>query len=460
MSNKTQKYEIRDVIHGLIERSSLEVKIINTPVFQRLRRIHQLALANLVYPCAHHTRFEHSLGTMHIAGRIAEKLKGEGKLSKNDIANIRLTALLHDVGHGPFSHISEYLLEKYYNPELIDIGQEREKIHEIVTRDIIKKDTDLKSLIPDNQRGQVLSLLHKDDLKDFRYDIVSGPLDADKLDYLLRDSYYTGVKYGLYDLDKIIESLRVIRFGPEESYLGIDEEGIYALEQLIMAKYHLTTQVYFHRIRGITDSMIIRGIELAVNEGLDEVKRLFTYDGSNEFLKKYYSYNDENLISLIRKGGGPLSKEIFERLYNRKLFKMVHSRRISEIEGAKLKDIYSNLNLNNTFENDLEKKIAEKLKTKPEFVIIKTVDIKNPFWSPQGYSIKDQTILVKLRDKPDKEAEQIGEIKWSIFNFKGGFGSPEIQVYAPYDFLTDMRGSKRETEKKKLDEIISKILYK
>jgi HD superfamily phosphohydrolase len=80
MSNKTQKYEIRDVIHGLIERSSLEVKIINTPVFQRLRRIRQLALAHLVYPGAHHTRFEHCLGTMHIAGRISEKLKEDDHL--------------------------------------------------------------------------------------------------------------------------------------------------------------------------------------------------------------------------------------------------------------------------------------------------------------------------------------------------------------------------------------------
>lgn len=460
MSNTTQKYEIRDVIHGLIERSSLEVKIINTPVFQRLRRIRQLALAHLVYPGAHHTRFEHCLGTMHIAGRIAEKLKEDGNLSDKDVENIRLAALLHDIGHGPFSHVSEYLLEKYYDPDNADIGQEREKIHEIVTKDIIQKNPDLKKLIPEQQRNDIVTLLNKAGIKDFKGDIVSGPLDADKLDYLLRDNYHTGVKYGLYDLDKIIESLRVIRFGLEESFLGIDEEGIYALEQLIMAKYHMTTQVYFHRIRGITDSMIIRGIELAVNEGLDEVKNLYTYDGSYVFLKRYYSYHDESLMSLIQKNGGPLSKKIFERLHNRKLFKLVHSRRVSEIEGAKLKDKYSNLNTNGALKRELEKKIAEKLKTNPEFVIIKIVDIKNPIWSPQGYSIKDQTILVKLKDKPDKEAEQIGDIKWSIFNFKGGFGSPEIQVYAPYDALTDMHGEKREKEKKKIDDIIAKILYK
>lgn len=284
MSNTTQKYEIRDVIHGLIERSSLEVKIINTPVFQRLRRIRQLALAHLVYPGAHHTRFEHCLGTMHIAGRISEKLKEDGHLLDKDVDNIRLAALLHDIGHGPFSHVSEHLLGKYSDSENVDIAQERDKIHEIVTRDIIQKDPDLKKIIPEQQRQEIITLLNKYGIKDFKGDIVSGPLDADKLDYLLRDNYHTGVKYGLYDLDKIIESLRVIRFGDEESFLGIDEEGIYALEQLIMAKYHMTTQVYFHRIRGITDSMIIRGTELAVEEGLDEIKRLYTYNESDEFL--------------------------------------------------------------------------------------------------------------------------------------------------------------------------------
>jgi hypothetical protein len=229
VADRIKKYEIRDVIHGLIERSSLEVKIINTPVFQRLRRIRQLALAHLVYPGAHHTRFEHCLGTMHVTGRIAEKLQEEGNLSDADVTNIRLAALLHDVGHGPFSHVSEYLLEKYWDSENIDLGQEKEKIHEIVTREIIMKDADLKSLIPNEQREKVVALLNKADMKDFSHDIVSGPLDADKLDYLLRDNYHTGVKYGLYDLDKIIESLRVIRFGPDESYLGINEEGIYAL---------------------------------------------------------------------------------------------------------------------------------------------------------------------------------------------------------------------------------------
>lgn len=453
---KNKKYEIRDVIHGLIERSPLEVKIINTPVFQRLRRIHQLALANLVYPGAHHTRFEHSLGTMHVAGCIADKLKKDGKLSEKDIGNIRIAALLHDIGHGPFSHVSEYLLEKYYKKDTVNLGKNREKIHELVTKDIIKKDEYLNQIINDDTKEVIIELLNKEDKKDFRSDIVSGHLDADKLDYLLRDNYHTGVKYGLYDLDKIIESLRVISFGQEETYLGIDEEGIYVLEQLIMAKYHMTTQVYSHRIRGITDCMIIRGIEVAVEEGLKEIEEIYAYDGSKDFVKRYCEYNDSNLTDLIRKNSGKSSREIFERLYNRQLFKQIHSKKISpsEIPGIQLRSKY--LNLAEDDKRGLERKIAEALKISPEFVILHIIDIKKPIGRPEGLSINDNSILVQLKNK---DPEKISEIPWSIFNFKGAFDTPELRVYAPCDGLTDMDDNKKQARYKKLNDKIEKILY-
>lgn len=307
---RKQTYEIRDVIHGLILRTPLEVKIINTAIFQRLRRIHQLAMANLVYPGAHHTRFEHSLGTMHIAGKIAERIKEEKKLSEKDIEIIRIAALLHDIGHGPFSHVSEHLLECYSDRAKIDIGKDREKIHELVTFDIIKKDRELGKLISD-KKEKILDILQKEKPKNFKSDIVSGPLDADKLDYLLRDSYHTGVKYGLYDLEKIIESMRVISEG-DETYLGIDEEGIFALEQLIIAKYHMSAQIYFHKIRGITDSMIVRGIKLAIEGGLRDVEGIYRYDGTVKFIERYCRFYDSNLMGLIIKKGMTPPKRFLE----------------------------------------------------------------------------------------------------------------------------------------------------
>ncbi|MBI3582621.1 MAG: HD domain-containing protein [Nitrospinae bacterium] len=450
---RKQTYEIRDVIHGLILRTPLEVKIINTPIFQRLRKISQLAMANLVYPGAHHTRFEHSLGTMHIAGEIAERLKEKKYLSGKDIEIIRLAALLHDIGHGPFSHVSEYLLECYYDKAKIDIGNNREKIHELVTFDIIKNNEELGELISD-KREKILDILQKKKPKNFKSDIVSGPLDADKLDYLLRDNYHTGVKYGLYDLEKIIESMRVISEG-DETYLGIDEEGIYALEQLIIAKYHMSAQIYFHKIRGITDSMIVRGIKLAIKNGLKAVESIYSYDGSKKFIDQYCRYYDSNLIGLIIMKGDKYSQEIFRRLSDRRLFKLLHSRRLSEIEGAKLKDKYANLKEDD--KKELEAKISEKLKKPKEHVIINIVDIKNPIGKPQGLSIDDETILVKLKDKP---AERIRDISWSIFNFKGPYQNIELHVYAPYNELNKLDEKSKEKEKKKNNDIIEKILYK
>lgn len=453
-TNNQPKYEIRDVIHGLIFRTPLEVKIINTAIFQRLRRIHQLAMANLVYPGAHHTRFEHSLGTMHIAGKIAENLQKNCYLSESEKESIRLAALLHDIGHGPFSHVSEYLLEVFCDKDKISINNDREKIHELITFDIINKNKELGELIS-NKREKILNILQKKRPKSFKSDIVSGPLDADKFDYLLRDSYHTGVKYGLYDIEKIIESLKVINVG-DETFLGIDEEGIFALEQLIIAKYHMSAQIYLHKIRGITDSMIIRGIKLAVKNGLKDIEKIYKYDGTEEFIKRYCSYYDSKLIGLIIKKGDTFSKEIFSRLFERRLFKMLHSRRLSEIEGAGLKDKYANLK--DKDKNELEIKIAEKLNIRPEYVIINTMDLKNPIGRPQGLSIDDETILVKLKNK--KTAEQIKDIPWSIFNFKGIYKNIELHVYAPYDELNELNEKLKEKKKKKISDIIAKVLYK
>lgn len=139
-------HKVRDPIHGFIEFTTQEARIIDLPLFQRLRRIRQLAMAHLVYPGALHTRFDHSLGTVHIAGRIAAKLRQEKKISEEDERLIRLAMLLHDVGHGPFSHVSEGLLAKHANRNKVEqkwrgFGADLNKIHELVTLHIIQNMT-------------------------------------------------------------------------------------------------------------------------------------------------------------------------------------------------------------------------------------------------------------------------------------------------------------------------------
>ena len=120
------------------------------------------------------------------------------------------------------------------------------------------------------------------------------------MDYLLRDSYFAGVKYGTYDLEKIIESCRVDRRG-NESYLAISDEGIHALEQLLLAKHHMTQQVYHHRVRSISDAMIVRGIELAIDKENQEITQLYRYDRTSEFIENYMEYHDERLIDLLKR---------------------------------------------------------------------------------------------------------------------------------------------------------------
>ena len=163
-------------------------------------------------------------------------------------------------------------------------------------------------------------------------------LDADKMDYLLRDSYFAGVKYGEYDLEKIIESC-ILDVGETDSSttadkmetsLAISSKGIYALEQLLLARYHMTQQVYWHRVSLISNEMIVRGISLAIDDDEKKMKQLYRYDQENkdEFIKNYLKYHDEKLIEFLRNCKQQKTCEIFNRLYNRNLFKMVAELRL------------------------------------------------------------------------------------------------------------------------------------
>ena len=294
-------------------------------MFQRLRRIRQLAMTFLVYPGAVHTRFDHSIGVMHIVGQICTKLN---ELQPNDVNDrdvdlMRFAALIHDIGHGPFSHVSEDLLEKYAGDQN-RIGETREKIHEQIAVDIIQTDPEIRSILDDDELDFVVKLIKEKDMRDWRRDIISSELDADKMDYLLRDSYFAGVKYGQYDLEQIIESCR-IDTDRDTTSLVMSSAGIYALEQLLLARYHMTQQVYWHRISLISNQMIIRGITLAIEGGNSYMRELYQYDENDKenFIQKYLNYHDEKVIDLLRHCEEEKACEIFNRLYDRRLFKQL-----------------------------------------------------------------------------------------------------------------------------------------
>jgi len=265
-------HEMRDPIYGFVSFNDWEKQIINHPAFQRLRRIKQLAFTDMVYPGANHTRFEHSIGVMHLATLMYEAITADDTNKRllaeyqsynetgldRDKQLIRLAALLHDIGHAPFSHASEDVMP--FNDKLNRSFKHEDYSSAIITgplRDVIEDHQINKS----NYRisaDEVAALLEGNvsilEGKLLWKVIISSQLDADRGDYLLRDSYHIGVKYGIYDYSRLLNTL-VLGVDPETSelILGVDEGGWHVAEALVIARYQMFTQVYFHKTRRAYD---------------------------------------------------------------------------------------------------------------------------------------------------------------------------------------------------------------
>jgi uncharacterized protein len=241
----TAPLSLRDPVHGFIRADALEAALINSRPVQRLRFIHQLGFAFLVFPGAEHSRFSHVLGAMHLAGRVYDALcaKSAGLLPPGARSRerrlVRAAALLHDVGHAPFSHSAEELFEGGID-------------HEEMTRRLLAL-PEIGEIFARHGEGlepaDVVRLLAGGGGSTERLlaGIISGELDVDKMDYLLRDSLYCGVRYGSYDLERLLDTIQPIE-DPETGTwgTGVDEGGVHALEALVMARYYMFTQVYFN----------------------------------------------------------------------------------------------------------------------------------------------------------------------------------------------------------------------
>jgi len=242
--------EIRDPVHGYIKITEAERDVIDTPFVQRLRRIHQLAGAYLVYPGAVHTRFDHVAGAMHVAGEIADALSLWTDLNSDAIQEIRLAALLHDVGHGPFSHTFEEVLEDKTTTTHEDISQRI--IVETSIRDVLNS----HGFSP--KKMSAFAVGKQSAKPPFMNEIIAGGLSADIMDYLLRDSYFTGVEYGKVDVQRVIDSLRVA-----DRHLALDNAALYAFEALLLARYEMFKAVYFHRTVRAAELMLANSMKLA-----------------------------------------------------------------------------------------------------------------------------------------------------------------------------------------------------
>jgi uncharacterized protein len=270
--------EIRDPIHGYIYANSLEREIIDTETFQRLRRIRQLAGCHLVYPGGQHSRFEHVIGAMHLAGEVGGVLESKRVgFSKREAEELRIAALLHDIGHGPFSHMFEEVMAERTSFTHEDMTQKIILRSEI--GDILEKGGVSKKGMSDLAIGKSLMM------KRYLNDVIGGGLSVDIMDYLLRDSYFTGVEYGKVDVQRIINSFDVVR-----DRLAIGQAALFAFEALMIARYEMFRAVYFHRTVRAAELMLVKSMVLADKE-------LHLTDLS---LPNYLSLTDEVTLNRIR----------------------------------------------------------------------------------------------------------------------------------------------------------------
>jgi hypothetical protein len=286
-----------------------------------------------------------------------------------------LAALLHDIGHGPFSHVSDYLLDEYSTKEILGSDTAPEKIHERITIDIVKRHEEIATLLKDSEQDAIVDIIEESSIRDHRRDIVSSTLDADKIDYLLRDTYHTGVKYGIFDTEKVLDSFRVHRVG-DESFLVIDEDGLFAVKQLVLAKHHMTQQVYAHRVRVITDSMIVRGLRLAIEDGLTEIERLYSYDGTSDFIDRYLASNDEKIVATLINSSLERPKSLFKRLLDRRLYKELMMLPLDDHSVIDPIIRYRLMELSSESVSKLEIAIAEHIDCQPWEVILQRKNIK------------------------------------------------------------------------------------
>jgi len=288
--------------------------------FQRLRRIKQVGMSNLVYPGANHTRFHHALGAMHLMQlAIASLREKEVEISNEEAEASLIAILLHDIGHGPYSHSLEYTLIK---------GVSHEKISDILMKELNKEFKGALSL--------GIKIFENKYKKPFLHQLVSSQLDMDRLDYLSRDSFYTGVSEGVISNHRIIKMLNVV-----DGDLVVEEKGIYSIEKFIIARRLMYWQVYLHKTVVSSERLLIsilkraifcvqKGMELFASPALKFFLRgNFTeqdFDKNRDVLDQFVLLDDADIIGAIKvwcTHPDPILSDLCKRLVHRRLFRVV-----------------------------------------------------------------------------------------------------------------------------------------
>ena len=326
---------INDPLYGFITiADKLVFDVIEHPFFQRLRRIEQLGLASMVYPGALHTRFHHALGAMYLMGQAIETLRSKGfEISPEEAQGATLAILLHDIGHGPFSHALEHHIVQGISHE------------EITLMFMQKLNTEFG-----NKLETAIAIFGNTYPRKFLHQLVSGQLDMDRLDYLMRDSFYTGVNEGVISTDRILKMLTVAN-----DELAVELKGIYSIEKFIVARRLMYWQVYYHKTVLSVEYMLvsilnrarylaIQGAELPASESLaffigQQIGKE-QFDSSEAPLAMFAALDDYDIFSAIKTWSfhdDHILSLLCSSLLNRNLFRVVIS--ATPFETAKLKVI-------------------------------------------------------------------------------------------------------------------------
>jgi len=367
---------VNDPVYGFINiPSDLIFDLIEHPYFQRLRRIKQLGLTEFVYPGAVHTRFQHTLGAVHLVDSALSVLRAKGfEISKEEEEAVSIAILLHDIGHGPFSHtLEQAIVEKYSHEELSLLY-----MNELNTQYNGKLDL-------------AISIFTNQYRKKFLHQLVSSQLDMDRLDYLRRDSFYTGVSEGVVSSDRIIKMLSIVN-----DELVVEAKGIYSIEKFIIARRLMYWQVYLHKTVISAEHLVLkilqRAKELAMSgEELfatpvfskflfsDIKKDLFLKD--NSIIDSYTKLDDYDIYSSIKvwtTHSDKVLSMLCDNLVNRKLYK-------NELQNQPIDKNYI---------NELKEKTGKTLKIEKNLIdyFVFTGSITNSIYNPQKDKIN---ILLK-----------------------------------------------------------------
>ena len=314
---------LKDPVHSYIH-IHYEViwNCLDSKEFQRLRRIRQLGGDFQVYPTAEHSRFSHSLGVYEIVRRMVTEVKSLCvELTEYEKVCVMLAGLLHDVGHGPFSHAFEHVTNHS---------------HEEYTAKIILGNTELNSIlrvVSEKLPQDIVSIIQHTHENDILNQIVSGQLDADRMDYLLRDSYFTATSYGQFDLERILRTMRVRKTNEGRKVIVVKYTGIHSVEDYIMARYQMYWQVYYHPVARSYEAVFIqlfnrlKDIFKVDKDYFEDMKVLIPFlEKSEVSVDEYFKLDENSLLyccALIQDKEDKIAADLAKRLQNRRLFEYV-----------------------------------------------------------------------------------------------------------------------------------------